>query len=217
MSGDEAAALAAGLVDLGFEDAASLEAPLHAFIRELVRWNRAFNLVSAGAADALVPAHVLDSLSIVPYLRARLSPRALAAPPPGGERLVLDLGTGAGLPGIPLAIAMPDVRFVLLDANGKRVRFCRHVETTLGLANVEVVQARAEGYEAPRPFDAVVVRAVGSLARLRGLAGRHCAGPVLAMKGRYPAAELAEIDARTATVERLRVPGLDAERHLVIM
>ena len=123
---------------------------------------------------------------------------------------VLDLGTGAGLPGIPLAIALPEVRFVLLDGNGKKVRFCRHAVAALGLANVEVAEGRAERFASSAPFDAAVVRAVGSLARIRALVRPCCRGPVLAMKGRHPArelAELAELDCAPFEVAPLRVPG----------
>ena len=154
------------------------------------------------------------------------APVAAQAPPPptppGSPARpaprVLDLGTGAGLPGIPLAVALPELRFVLLDANGKKARFCRHAASALGLSNVEVVKARAERYAPPAPFDAAVVRALGSLARIRDLVRPHCPGPILAMKGRHPASELAALGAAAAAeTTALRVPGLGAERHLVVL
>ena len=130
---------------------------------------------------------------------------------------VLDVGTGAGLPGIPLAVALPALRFVLLDGNGKKARFCRHAVTALGLPNVEVVEERAERYAPPAPFDAAVVRAVGSLARVHALVRPRCRGPILAMKGRYPARELEALGGVPFEAARLRVPGLQAERHLVVL
>lgn len=130
---------------------------------------------------------------------------------------VLDLGSGAGLPGIPLAIALPELRFVLLDGNGKKVRFCRHAVTALGLPNVEVVEERAERYAPTAPFDAAVVRAVGSLARIRALVRPRCRGPILAMKGRYPSRELEALGRVPFEAARLRIPGLEAERHLVVL
>ena len=137
--------------------------------------------------------------------------------PSAGPFRVLDLGSGAGLPGIPLAVALPELRFVLLDGNGKKARFCRHAVRALGLPNVEVVEGRAQGRASSPPFDAAVVRAVGSLARIRKLVRPCCRGPILAMKGRYPARELEELEGVLFETARLRVPGLEAERHLVIL
>ena len=225
---EEAKALAAGAVELGLRLPPSGPERLLAFLAELRRWNRVWNLVSDAPPLGWVRGHVLDSLSIAPRLAAiaegadRPGP-AFEAGPPGGTRCggapfrVLDLGSGAGLPGIPLGIALPGLRFVLLDGAGKKTRFCRHAAVALGLRNVEVVEARAERYEPPAPFDAVVVRAVGTLARVRALVRPYCRGPILAMKGRYPARELEEIDGVPFEADRLRVPGLEAERHLVIL
>lgn len=206
------AALASGTDALGLDLPPGAEERLLAFLAELRRWNRAYNLV----ADAPVPVwttnHLLDSLSVAAPLRDLVPVADRTAP-----ARVLDLGTGAGLPGIPLAIALPELRFVLLDGNGKKVRFCRHAVAALGLANVEVAAGRAERYAPCAPFDAAVVRAVGSLARIRALVRPYCRGPVLAMKGRHPARELAELDGVPFEVTPLRVPGLEAERHLVIL
>ena len=233
MAASDAKALAAGAAALGLGLPPAPRARLLSFLVELERWNRAYNLVSARRPSGdWVPLHLLDSLSIASRLRAEMAgaggdPRSVtveggtpsrpAEPPAAGPRRVLDLGSGAGLPGIPLGIALPELRFVLLDANGKKVRFCRHAVAALDLRNVEVVQARAERYAPPRLFDAVVTRAVGRLARIRELGRAVCRGPVYAMKGRYPAEELAELEAAAFETVRLRVPGLDAERHLVIL
>ncbi len=226
---EEAEALAAGAVELGLRLPPSAPKRLLAFLAELRRWNRAWNLVSDAPPIQWVRGHVLDSLSIAPRLAAiaegadRPGPALEAGPsggtPGGGEPFrVLDLGSGAGLPGIPLGIALPGLRFVLLDGVGKKVRFCRHAAIALGLPNVEVVEARAERYAPRAPFDAVVVRAVGTLARVRALVRPYCRGPILAMKGRYPARELEEIEGVPFEAARLRVPGREeVERHLVIL
>ena len=264
-TGKEARVLAAGVAELGLRLPPSSEDRLLAFLAELHRWNRAFNLVADAPLAEWVRIHLLDSLSIADPLRAAAAEGGRSASPaPGGpsragssrsledgsrgstgllrERLpgsagiparsrsasprdarravafrVLDLGSGAGLPGLPLAIAFPEIRFVLLDGNGKKARFCRNAVNSLDLANVEVVEERAERYAPPAPFDAAVVRAVGSLARVRELVRPCCRGPLLAMKGRYPAREIAALGESHVETVRLRVPGLDAERHLVIL
>jgi len=180
-------------------------ARLLAHLDLLDEWNARMNLTAIRERPQQITKHVLDSLSVLPFLR--------------GDR-VADVGSGAGFPGIPLAIADPARRFVLLESTGKKCRFLEHVRDSLGLANVEVVQARAEGYEPDVRFDTVVARAVGPLADLVRNAGRLVAGGgrLLAMKGRYPADELAaRLNGwKVAAVHRLQVPGLDEEqRHLV--
>ena len=225
---EEANALAAGTAELGLWLPPSGAERLLVFLAELRRWNRAYNLVADARPLAWVRAHLLDSLAIAPRLltfaegASRSGPASAegpsgGTPDGGGPFRVLDLGSGAGLPGIPLAVALPELRFVLLDGNGKKARFCRHAVTALGLPNVEVVEERAERYAPPTPFDAAVVRAVGSLARIRALVRPRCRGPILAMKGRYPARELEALGEVPYEAVRLRVPGLDAERHLVVL
>ena len=233
-AGEEAAVLSAGAAELGLRLPPERSERLLGFLAELRRWNRAFNLVADASPLEWVRSHLLDSLSVAPRLLAlaegadRLGPPAGeepagASPDRGGPFRVLDLGSGAGLPGIPLGIALPELRFVLLDGSGKKVRFCRHAVGALGLRNVGVVEDRAERYAPAEPFDAVVVRAVGSLARVRELARPHCRGPLLAMKGRFPARELKELvelegrEGVAPETARLRVPGLAAERHLVVL
>lgn len=229
------AVLVAGAAELGLRLPPSGPERLLAFLAELRRWNRAWNLVADAPSLHWVRVHLLDSLSIAPPLAALAAVAAGADRPgsigpadpagPSGEAKqgrgepfrVLDLGSGAGLPGIPLGIALPALRFVLLDATGKKARFCRHASSALGLRNVDVVEARAERYAPSVPFDAVVVRAVGTLARVRALVRPYCRGSILAMKGRYPARELAEIGGASFEAVRLRAPGLEAERHLVIL
>ena len=216
-TGEEASALAAGVAELGLQLPPPAEERLLAFLAELRRWNRAYNLVAEAPGLGWVRSHLLDSLSIAAPLRAVAAEAGHGAAPSPGPFRVLDLGSGAGLPGIPLAVALPELRFVLLDGNGKKARFCRHAVRALGLPNVEVVEGRAEGGAPPPPFDAAVVRAVGSLAWVRELVRPCCRGPILAMKGRYPARELEELEGGLFETVRLRVPGLEAERHLVIL
>ena len=216
-TGEGATALAAGVTELGLRLPPLAEERLLAFLAELRRWNRAYNLVAEAPVLDWVRSHLLDSLSIAAPLCVLAAEAGRGAAPSASPFRVLDLGSGAGLPGIPLAVALPELRFVLLDGNGKKARFCRHAVRALGLPNVEVVKGRAEGGAPPPPFDAAVVRAVGSLARVRELARPCCRGPILAMKGRYPARELEEIEGVLFETARLRVPGLEAERHLVIL
>ena len=236
-TGEEAKTLADGVAELGLRLPPSGADRLLAFLAELRRWNRAWNLVADAPPPGWVRSHLLDSLSIADRLRTVAaeadrpapssagepsragSPRSAHHPAaaPAGPFRVLDLGSGAGFPGIPLAIALPALRFVLLDGNGKKTRFCRHAVTALGLPNVEVMEGRVEDCPPLVPFDAAVVRAVGSLARVRELVRPCCRGPILAMKGRYPARELEALEGVPLEVARLRVPGLEAERHLVVL
>jgi 16S rRNA (guanine527-N7)-methyltransferase len=154
----------------------------------------------------MVPRHVFDSLSVDPWVR--------------GPRIV-DVGTGAGLPGIPLALLRPDDRFTLLDSAGKRTRFLQHVVARLGLENVEVVQARVEDYDGAAGFDTVVSRAFTSIDAFAATAGHLCSpgGRLLAMAGRFPASDLASLPHgwRLVAAGRVAVPGLEAARHAVLL
>ncbi len=176
------------------------------FVHLLVKWNAAYNLTAVRDPQEMVARHLLDSLVLLPYLH--------------GAR-VLDIGTGPGLPGIPLALARPDIAFTLLDANAKKTRFVTQAVGELGLKNVEVVQARVENYRPEQKFDTLVARAFSSIAELLKSAQHLCApgGRFLAMKGVYPEEELAAIPAEFAVSEvlALKVPGLDAARHLVVV
>lgn len=172
------------------------------FLTLLLRWNRTYNLTAVRDPEAAVTRHLLDSLAVLPYLTG--SP-------------VLDLGSGAGLPGIPLAIAVPSHRFVLLDGNGKKIRFVRQAALELGLSGVEAVQARMESYRPQQKFATIISRAVAELEPLWRAAEPLLATPgrVLLMKGRRPEAELAALSAPNPQCHRLSVPGLEAERHLI--
>ena len=189
-------------LDLRLSDEACTR--LAAYLALLERWNRAYNLTAVREPEAMVVRHLLDSLSILPWLE--------------GPR-VLDVGSGAGLPGIPLAIAQPEYEFCLLDSNGKRTRFLIQATAELHLSNVSVVRSRAEDYRPAMLFNSVVSRAFATLAELAVDTGRLCAptGRLLAMKGVFPDDELARLPSayQVVGVYPLRVPHLDAERHLV--
>lgn len=204
MAGGIDARLAAGLSGLGLALSPGQVEALLRLVDELADWNTRFNLTAIRDPAEVVDKHLLDSLAALPYLKG------LA---------VADIGTGAGFPGLPLAIADPDRRFTLVESTGKKANFVRHAATVLGLPNVEVVQARAESYRPARPFDSVITRALGPLAgfvRAAGhLAGRG--GRLLAMKGKVPEAEIEALPAgwKVIAVHPVAVPGLDAERCLV--
>jgi 16S rRNA (guanine527-N7)-methyltransferase len=189
---------------LGLELSAEQASKLIAHLDLLDEWSERMNLTAIRERSQQVTKHLLDSLSVAPYLR--------------GQR-VADIGTGAGFPGIPLAIVYPDRHFVLVDSTGKKCRFLEHVRDTLGLANVEVVQSRAESYKPEVRFDTVIARAVGPIADLVRNAGPLVAGGgrLLAMKGRYPEDELAKKlnGWKVVAVHPLQVPGLDESRHVV--
>jgi 16S rRNA (guanine527-N7)-methyltransferase len=154
----------------------------------------------------MITGHLLDSLSARPFLR--------------GES-VLDVGTGAGFPGLPLAIVEPDRSFTLMDSNNKKVMFVEHIAGLLGLANVTAVKARTEGFAPGKGFDTVIARAVAALPRLVEIAGHHVGegGVFVALKGRYPAEELEQMpDTWESSVRQINVPGLEAgSRHAVLI
>jgi 16S rRNA (guanine527-N7)-methyltransferase len=196
--------LAAGARDIGIAlDAPSAEVLLR-LVDELELGNAQFNLTAIRDRLGMLSKHVLDSLSLQPYLR--------------GVR-VADIGTGAGFPGLPLAIVNPRRRFTLVEATGKKARFVAQTALRLGIENVQVEHARAENYRPFELFDTVVARALSSLADFTAYAGHLCApdGRLLAMKGKRPDVEISELPKsfRVLAVHRLKVPGLDDERHLV--
>jgi len=201
-----AESLRAGLKELGgLDEDPALAQKLLEYLEMLQRWNRTYNLTAVRDPAGMITRHLLDSLSILPWV--------------SGRRL-LDAGTGAGLPGVPLAIARTGLDVTLLDSSGKKVRFLNHLRRELGLQNAHPVQARLEEYEPTDHFDCIVSRAFASLAAFAE-AARHLAGAasLLAMKGRYPAAELDDLPGwvQLHSVEKLEVPGLQEDRHLVIM
>lgn len=197
------APLQAGLAELGLPQPELAERLLD-YLALLVKWNRAFNLTAVREPAEMLSRHLLDSLAILPWL--------------DGERL-LDVGSGAGLPGIPLALARPQLQVVLLDSNGKKARFLRQAQLELALANVEVVETRVEAYAPEAPFDVITSRAFAQLKEFVVLTRPllRSDGRWLAMKGRLDENELAEVRAERVKLQthRLVVPGLDADRHLI--
>ena len=178
---------------------------LLAYLELMIKWNRAYNLTAVRDPQNMVTRHLLDSLSIAPYVT--------------GQRLI-DVGTGGGLPGVPLSILFPEREFHLLDSNGKKTRFLFQVKTALRLDNMTVHQARVESFN-EGSFDAVLSRAFASLADMVN-GCRHLLAPgghFIAMKGAYPETELAAVADRCQlqAVHPLEVPGLGEERHLVDM
>ena len=200
----ESELLIAGASELGISlDAKRCELLLR-LVDELEAANAQFNLTAIRDRPGMLRKHVLDSLSLQPYLR--------------GARLA-DVGTGAGFPGLPLALVNSERRFSLIEATGKKARFVAQTAERLGCRNVEVVAIRAETYRPFELFDTVMARALSSLADFVAYAGHLCApeGRLLAMKGRHPDEEISALPKsfRVVAVHRLRLPGLDDERHLV--
>jgi 16S rRNA (guanine527-N7)-methyltransferase len=198
--------LAAGIAALGVDVAAGAQQRMLDYLALVEKWNQAYNLTAVREPGKMLTHHLLDSLSVLPHVI--------------GSR-ILDVGSGAGLPGIPLALARPEWRVTLLDANHKKATFLRQAAIELKLDNVEVVCERVETWAPLQPFDTVVSRAFSDLAEFLALAGRLCArtGIVIAMKGIYPHEELAQVPGnfRLRNVVSLRVPGLDAERHAALL
>jgi 16S rRNA (guanine527-N7)-methyltransferase len=196
--------LAAGARDLGITLDPSGAETLLKLVDELEAGNAQFNLTAIRDRPGMLRKHVLDSLSLQPYLR-------------GGR--VADIGTGAGFPGLPLAVVNPQRRFTLVEATGKKARFVERTALRLGCGNVQVEHARAENYRPHELFDTVAARALSSLADFVAYAGHLCApdGRLLAMKGKRPDEEISALPKsfRVLAVHRLKVPGLDDERHLV--
>ena len=174
------------------------------FIKQLARWNKVYNLTAVRHPQDMVKYHILDSLSVFPWLQ--------------GTR-VLDVGSGAGLPGIPLAIACPEQQFYLLDSNAKRTRFMVQMVAELGLNNVSVIRSRIEDYQPDFKFDCITARAYASIADLLAKTAKLCAttGCVLAMKGQYPNMELEAIENNdwSVAIYPVQIPELDAKRHII--
>ena len=221
------ATLEQGLRELALGVPANAQQKLLHYLHLIVKWNKHFNLSGITAIQEMVPLHLLDSLAISPYLE--------------GER-ILDIGSGAGLPGIPLAIANPDKSFVLLDSNGKKTRFLFQVKVALELSNVEIVDARVDEYLSTADtgeFSLITCRAFSSLSSIVKMIEKPLASgtKLLAMKGVYPHDEIAELQQdntinstsnkasstdldncyKVESVIELTVPGVESQRHLVLI
>lgn len=194
------------LVEAGISLSDQQQQQLVAYVEMLHKWNKAYNLTSVRDPNEMLVRHILDSIVVAPHLQ--------------GTRFI-DVGTGPGLPGIPLSIVRPESHFTLLDSLGKRVRFLRQVQHELKLTNIEPVQSRVEDFPAEPPFDGVISRAFASLNdmvswchHLPGDAGRF-----YALKGQLPEDEIALLPAGldVESIVELKVPHLEGERHLVIV
>ncbi|MGS8554977.1 16S rRNA (guanine(527)-N(7))-methyltransferase RsmG [Salmonella enterica subsp. enterica serovar Soahanina] len=194
------------LADAGISLTDHQKTLLVAYVDMLHKWNKAYNLTSVRDPNEMLVRHILDSIVVAPYLQ--------------GQRFI-DVGTGPGLPGIPLAIVLPDAHFTLLDSLGKRVRFLRQVQHELKLENITPVQSRVEAYPSEPPFDGVISRAFASLNDMvswcHHLPGEK--GRFYALKGQLPGDEIASLpdDFSVESVEKLHIPQLEGERHLVII
>ena len=208
MSDDTAALrpeLEAGLGALALDPA--LATPLLDYVALLALWNSTYNLTAVRDPREMLAKHLLDSLAMQPFVR--------------GLGTLADLGTGPGLPGIPLAIATPSLHVTLVESNGKKARFLREAVRTLTLDNARVAESRAEALDEPQAYDALTARALDVLAGIIEVGGHLLkpGGTLLAMKGVRPDEEIAALPAgwSVATVEPLTVPGLVGERHMVVV
>ena len=195
--------LLTGLSALGLNANAEQIAKFNQYVTLLLRWNQAYNLISRDTEKNIISLHILDSLSVAPYLQ--------------GE-LLADVGSGAGLPGVPLAILHPDKQFYLVESNGKRTRFLTQCKIELRLDNLHIVKQRSLEYHPPVRFDTVLTRAFAEMTEAARLT-QHLLnekGVLLAMHGQAPSANPQLPDGMSLTrVIPLQVPGLDAKRHLV--
>lgn len=194
--------LARGIAALGVPCSAEQHEALMFFLALIQKWNRTYNLTAIRNLRTAVDLHLLDSLTVWPHLY--------------GKR-ILDVGTGAGFPGIPLAVIDGDRQFVLLDSNAKKTRFVQQAVIELGLKNVDVVTGRVEQYRPERRFDTVLARAYASLSDILAMTAGLLAsqGKILAQKGKFPVDEIEFLKDHSIRVHRLAIPGLDDERHLI--
>ena len=197
--------LSRGLAALGL-DADTLSPPLLAYLALLDRWNRTYNLTAIRNPREMVTRHLLDSLAMHSFIE---------------NEALADLGTGPGLPGIPLALAKPRLQVTLVESNGKKARFLREAVRTLGLANARVAESRAEALDEPGAYDAITARALDTLAGIIDVGGHLVkpGGKLLAMKGVRPEEEIATLPVgwTVSAVQPLVVPGLVGERHLILV
>lgn len=185
-------------------DYVGFEATFVEYFDLLQKWNRVYNLTAILHAEEVLVKHFFDSLSIAPYLL--------------GNR-ILDVGTGAGFPGLPLAIVEPKRSFVLLDSQIKKIHFLEAIKGALKLSHVEILHARVEDFLPEASFDTVITRAFGSLTDIQAKTQHFLSpqGQILAMKGQYPADELHNFDENSFEVHALKVPFLDQDRHLICL
>jgi 16S rRNA (guanine527-N7)-methyltransferase len=202
--------LSDGLMEMNLVLNETQKQQLLAYLFEFEKWNKAYNLSAIRDINEMLVKHLFDSLSLVPWLENKEI-----------IKRIIDVGTGGGLPGIPLAIVFPDKEFTLLDSNGKKTRFLFHIKTQLKLDNVSVENCRVEEYKPVIPFDAVVSRAFASLQDMTESCGHLLkdTGIFMAMKGLFPAEEITAVNEKNKLLDtiKLSVAKLDAERHLLLL
>lgn len=198
------ARLDAGAEQLGLSLSEEQATKLVRYVELMNKWNKAYNLTSVRSPEQMMTRHIVDSLAILPFI--------------SGKRII-DVGTGPGLPGMPLAIMMPQSEFTLLDSLGKRVRFMKQCVHELNLSNVTPVQSRVEAFDPGPGFDIVLSRAFASLKDMLHWCAHlvDSSGTFMALKGQYPHDEIAQVSSHfhIEEVHSLAVPGLDEERHLI--
>jgi 16S rRNA (guanine527-N7)-methyltransferase len=203
------ATLAAGIAALHLDVDAAAQAKLLRYIELLGKWNRTHNLTAVREPQRMITHHLLDALAVLPHLSQ------------AADQRLIDIGSGGGVPGIPLAVARPGWRVTLLDSNRKKTAFLRQAVAELVLPNVDVVTSRVEDYVPPIPFDVAISRAFSDLSRFASAATRlvRSGGRLIAMKGTYPRGEIESLlpGTRVLAVPVLEIPGMEAQRHLVIM
>jgi 16S rRNA (guanine527-N7)-methyltransferase len=198
--------LTLGARELGVDLSEAQHEKLLGYLALLIKWNKAYNLTAVRDPDEMVSRHLLDSLSVVPYIQ--------------GKRQ-LDVGSGGGMPGIPLAILFPEMKVTCLDSNGKKTRFLTQVKLELRLDNLQVIHSRAEAFQPELPFTGIISRAFSSLEDFTQWT-RHMGDTQtrwLAMKGLHPADELVALpaDFHLESAQALAVPGCQGQRHLLIL
>ena len=211
---DQKQLLIKGATEMGVELTSLQVDQLMRYITEFEKWNKAYNLSAVRELEQMIGRHLLDSLSVVPWLSKKLgqSPELES---------IIDVGTGGGLPGIPLAIMFPQINWTLLDSNGKKMRFLFHIKTLLKLNNVSVENRRVEAFQPEKKFDAVISRAFASLQDMtEGCAHLlQAEGIFLAMKGLFPQDEMELINNKIVLLEaiKLKVAATEGERHLLVL
>ena len=201
------AVLSRGIADAGWDVSGSVQTQLMAYLALMQKWNKVHNLTAIRDPEDMVVLHLLDSLSVLPHVQ-KLAPARL-----------LDVGSGAGLPGIVLALCMPDMQVTTIDAVQKKASFMRQAKAELKIDNLTVVSGRVEDYQPASQFDAVISRAFSELALFVKLTRHLIAsnGVWLAMKGVIPKEELQQLAEQPSRIEALNVPGLEAHRHLIVI
>lgn len=202
--------LAQGIAQLALDIPQAAQQKLIDYLQQLHKWNQAFNLSGIRHLDEMLNLHLLDSLALVPYVDGQV---------------IVDVGTGAGLPGFPLALCFPDKQFILIDSNSKKTRFIFQTAALLDVKNITVLHSRVEDYASQTQVDIVTSRAFASLADFANScrhllckgSGSYSHGRLLAMKGQYPLAEIEQLpaDFRVSAVHPVTVPGVPAERHIL--